>query len=201
MFIQTASLSLACQEDYLVVFSDGSIFYSVPDSMIPIVQRFVHTYHMALAEHEHEMAYEYASVPPSPRVEMAAAMAAAAASSSGKNGERSLSLTLPDGILGWDEAVITEYIKKAVGSPIKPKYTPPASPPTPERSTYGRPNPYPQGNLASRRGMAGVVSKIETRRDLKSDYQEDLFEIRGGFEGKGGFDPLGIRMTQGAIKL
>ncbi|KAF8246839.1 hypothetical protein K440DRAFT_317090 [Wilcoxina mikolae CBS 423.85] len=197
--VETASLSLACQEDYLVVFSDGSIFYSVPDSMVPIVKQFVCTYHMALEEYEHEMAYDYVSIPPSPRVEMAAAMAAAAASKTGKNGERLLSLALPDGILGWDEAVITEYIKKAVGSSTKSGDTSPASSPGHDRTTYGRPNPYSPGNLASRRGMAGVVSKIETRWDRKPDHQEDLYEIRGGFEGKGGFDPLGIRMTRGKV--
>ena len=53
--VETAVLSLVSTEDYILVFGDGSIFYSVPDVMVPVFQRFVKVYHQALIAYSESM--------------------------------------------------------------------------------------------------------------------------------------------------
>lgn len=53
--IELAVLSVACPEDYVLIFEDGSIFYSVPDEVVPKIQRFVKVYHDALVTYNNRL--------------------------------------------------------------------------------------------------------------------------------------------------
>jgi hypothetical protein len=124
-----------------------------------VVNRFVQTYHVALAEYEQAMLFdnEYPSRPASPREEMLATLAA------GKNehGHSGFSIELPDGILSWDEQLITRFIESAMRG-TKSEADGTATPPL--EKAYGRPSPYPRpASLASKRGIGGVA----TMKNLK----------------------------------
>lgn len=203
---QRVSLSLADQEDYLVVFSDGSVFYSVPDPMKHIIQRFVDIYHRALEDYDHAMACEYDPVvPPSPCMEMAAAAMACTAAAAptpvdGKPGQScSLSLALPDGILDWDETVLTKFIEEAVGPSVKSKASTPVGSVIYEKASLsGRHDPYPppSSDLARKGAIAATIGSGWGR---ESDHQSDTsFEGRGGFRGSvNSFDPSGRSWRRG----
>lgn len=165
--VESAALSLASKDDYLVVFSDGSIFYSVPDAMLPVVQRFVQKYHLALAEYDQTVGFEeYPFRPISPREEMLAAREAG-----GKN-HRGFSLELPDGILGWDEKLITRFIENAMGPQSDGTSTPPSSPLA--DMALGRASPYPRP--ASKRGIGGGGVARKLGSWMGTDYAASWVE-------------------------
>jgi hypothetical protein len=111
----------------------------VPDSLLPTVQRFVQMYHIALAE------YELLQRPPSPREEMRATLAA-------KTG--GFSLELPDGILGWDEQLITRFIESAMMMGGSASASTASS--TPPPPVYGRPAPYSRPRSRATSGKRGI---------------------------------------------
>lgn len=194
---------MATREDYLIVFSDGSIFYSVPDDLVPVVQRFVRTYHLALQEHEHLMACLNMSRPASPRAEMAATMAAMATKCATQM-DHPFSLELPDGILGWDEEVITRFIEEAVGVSRSENTTPTSSsqerdmirhtPQTPVYPSY----PYSGGRRAIGSPLAKkpLDAPIAMRgRGSGTDYAANWVESQGMHM----YDPLGMQLTHGMV--
>jgi len=201
---QSTALSLATREDYLIVFSDGSIFYSVPDDLIPVIQRFVRTYHLALQEREHLMACLDMSRPASPRAEMAATMAAMATKCATRQ-DHPFSLELPDGILGWDEDVITRYIEEAVGVSRSENTSTSSSPSQAQEMGLARhsphPHPYPPYPYPARRAIGSPLAKrlaapIAMRgRGSGTDYAASWVESQGMHM----YDPLGMQLTHGMV--
>ncbi|TGZ81808.1 hypothetical protein EX30DRAFT_233557 [Ascodesmis nigricans] len=54
--LELAVLSPWSTVDYLLLFKDGSIFYSVPDPVVEVVQKFVKIWHQALMKYNEEVA-------------------------------------------------------------------------------------------------------------------------------------------------
>ncbi|KAI5810649.1 hypothetical protein BZA77DRAFT_327045 [Pyronema omphalodes] len=108
----SVSLSMVTKGDYFVVFEDGSVFYSVPESVVPVVERVMAVYHKALTTYEAKLAAEERAY----NYELESTVSESEIGSPIMNG----SLDLPDGILGWDEEIIRRFVEKAVkgkGSP------------------------------------------------------------------------------------
>lgn len=169
------------------------------------IQRFVHTYHRALADYEHAVACEYdQGAPPSPC--MGVAVAVVPTPVDGKPGQScSFSLELPDGILDCDETALTKFIEEAVGPPIiKSKASTPVGSVIYEKASQsGRNDPYPPplGNPAWKGATTATIDSGWGRES--NDKSDTSFEGRGGFKGTvNSFDPQGSQSaTEVVIEL
>lgn len=195
--VESTALSLASREDYLIAFSDGSIFYSVPDTLVPVVQRFVRMYHLALQTQEHARLCLDESRPASPRAEMAATMAGLLE----ERRDDKFSLALPDGILGWDEDVISRFIEDAVGSCSSENTTPTSSEP---RETTHPPSSHHHHHHSRRRARPALPPKKPLNallpmrgRASGTDYAASWVESQGMLC----FDPSGIPIHGMVIEL
>ena len=157
-----------------------------------MVQRFVRMYHLALQTQEHARLCLDESRPASPRAEMAATMAGLLE----EQRDDKFSLALPDGILSWDEDVISRFIEDAVGSCRSENTTPTSSEPretahpSSHHSRRRRARPaLPPKTLNARLPMRGRASG--------TDYAASWVESQGMLC----FDPSGIPIHGMVIEL